>query len=107
MILVSGYQVYPRLYWYYTKLDRTLQPTRVERDMKPIRTEADHETALAEVGDLWQAPPGSPESERLEILATLIEAYEEANHPIDPTSCPRKPGPLTVSKESLRWLRRS
>ena len=53
-------------------------------DIKPIRTEADHRAALAEVDGLWQAPPGSPESDRLEILATLIEAYEEKNHPIDP-----------------------
>lgn len=53
-------------------------------DIKPIRTEADHEAALAEVESLWQAPPGSPESDRLEILATLVEAYEEKTHPIDP-----------------------
>ncbi len=53
-------------------------------DIKPIRTEADHEAALTEVESLWQAPPGSPESDRLEILATLIEAYEEKAHPIDP-----------------------
>ena len=53
-------------------------------DIKPIRTEADHQAALAEVERLWPAPPDSPESDRLEILATLIEAYEEKNHPIDP-----------------------
>ncbi len=53
-------------------------------NIKPIRTEADHQAALAEVESLWQAPPGSPESDRLEVLATLIEAYEEKNHAIDP-----------------------
>ncbi len=53
-------------------------------DIKPIRTETDHKAALAEVESLWQAPPGSAESDRLEILATLVEAYEEKNHPIDP-----------------------
>lgn len=53
-------------------------------DVKPIRTEADHEAALAEVESLWQAAPGSPESDRLEILATLVDAYEEKHLPIDP-----------------------
>ncbi len=53
-------------------------------DIKPIRTEADHEAALAEVESLWEAPPGSPESDRLEILGTLVEAYEEKHHPIAP-----------------------
>ncbi len=53
-------------------------------NIKPIRTDADHEAALAEIESLWQAPPGSPEGDKLEILATLVEAYEEKNHPIDP-----------------------
>ncbi|MCP3961784.1 MAG: helix-turn-helix domain-containing protein [bacterium] len=53
-------------------------------NIKPIKTEADHEAALAEIDSLWQAPSGSPESDRLEILATLVEAYEEKNHPIEP-----------------------
>lgn len=53
-------------------------------DVKPIRTEAEHEAALAEIEKLWDAPPGSPECDRLEVLATLVEAYEEKHHPIDP-----------------------
>ena len=53
-------------------------------DIKPIRTDSDHEAALAEIESLWQAPTGSPEGDRLEILATLVEAYEEKNHPIEP-----------------------
>jgi HTH-type transcriptional regulator/antitoxin HigA len=53
-------------------------------DIKPIRTEADHQAAVAEIEKLWGAPPGTTESDRLEVLATLVEAYEERHHPIPP-----------------------
>ena len=53
-------------------------------EIKPIKTEEDHTAALAEVERLWEAAPGSEESDRLEVLTTLIEAYEEKNHPILP-----------------------
>jgi HTH-type transcriptional regulator/antitoxin HigA len=53
-------------------------------DVKPIRTEAEHEAALAEIEKLWDAPSGSPECDRLEVLSTLVEAYEEKHHAIDP-----------------------
>lgn len=52
-------------------------------DVKPIRTDADHEAALEEVERLWGAPSGSPEGDRLDVLTTLIEAYEERRFPID------------------------
>jgi HTH-type transcriptional regulator/antitoxin HigA len=53
-------------------------------DLKPIRTEADYATALAEVERLWGAPANSPEGDRLDILATLIDAYESEHFPMDP-----------------------
>lgn len=53
-------------------------------DLKPIRTEADYEAALAEVGRLWGAPAGTPEGDRLDVLATLIDAYEAERYPMDP-----------------------
>ncbi len=53
-------------------------------DIKPIRTEADHDEALAEIGGLLDAPEGSPAADRLEVLSTLVESYEESHHPIDP-----------------------
>ncbi len=53
-------------------------------EVKPIRTEADHEAALEEVGALWGAPCGTPEGDRLDVLATLIDVYEAKHHPIDP-----------------------
>jgi HTH-type transcriptional regulator / antitoxin HigA len=53
-------------------------------DLKPIRTEAYYATALAEVERLWGAPADSPEGDRLDILATLIDAYESEHFPMDP-----------------------
>jgi HTH-type transcriptional regulator / antitoxin HigA len=53
-------------------------------ELKPIRTEDDYDAAMAEFGRLWGAKSGSKESDRLDILATLIDAYEALNHPIDP-----------------------
>ena len=53
-------------------------------ELKPIRSDADHAAALEEVERLWGAPVGTPEGDRLDVLATLIEAYEERHHPIDP-----------------------
>jgi len=51
--------------------------------MKPIKTEDDHKTALREIERLWGAKEGTPEGDRLDILATLVESYEEAHFPID------------------------
>lgn len=53
-------------------------------ELKPIRTEADHEAALAEVERLWGAASGTPEGDRLDVLATLIDAYEQPHHPMEP-----------------------
>ncbi|GCE90307.1 XRE family transcriptional regulator [Komagataeibacter diospyri] len=53
-------------------------------DLKPIRNEADYEAALEEVGRLWGAKSGTPDGDRLDVLATLIDAYEAKHHPIDP-----------------------
>ena len=52
--------------------------------MKPIRTVKDHEAALKEVERLWGARTGTPEGDRLDVLATLIDAYEAEHYPIDP-----------------------
>lgn len=54
------------------------------KDLKPIRNEKDYERALAEVEVLWGAKAGTPKGDRLDILATLIEAYEAAHYPMDP-----------------------
>lgn len=51
-------------------------------DIKPIKTEADYEAALKEVKSLFDAEPGTPEGDRLEILSTLVEAYEDEHYDI-------------------------
>lgn len=45
-------------------------------DIKPIRSEADHNAALKEIEKLMDSPPGTPEADRMEVLVTLVEAYE-------------------------------
>lgn len=51
-------------------------------DIKPIRSEADYETALKTIDQLWDAAQGSPEADQLDVLVTLVEAYEEKHYPI-------------------------
>ena len=53
-------------------------------EVKPIRSEADYEAALAEIERLWGARSGTPESDRLNVLATFVDAYESEHDPIDP-----------------------
>ena len=56
-------------------------------DIHPIRTEADYEAALAEIERLFDAAPHTPEGDCLEVLATLVEAYEEQHYSL-PTPDP-------------------
>ena len=53
-------------------------------ELKPIRSEADYEKGLAEVERLWGAKSGTPEGDRLDVLATLIDAWESRHYPMDP-----------------------
>jgi HTH-type transcriptional regulator/antitoxin HigA len=53
-------------------------------DIKPIRNEKDYEAALAEVERLWGAKSGTPRGDRLDVLVTLIDAYEDKHFPMDP-----------------------
>jgi HTH-type transcriptional regulator/antitoxin HigA len=53
-------------------------------EIRPIRTESDYEAALAEVERLWGARLGTLDGDRLDVLATLIDAYESEHHPVDP-----------------------
>lgn len=51
--------------------------------LRPIRTKREHQAALREIEALWEAPSGSPEADRLEVLTLLVEAYERKQYPID------------------------
>jgi len=53
-------------------------------DIRPIKTEKDYERALAEVERLMDAEPDTPEGDALDVLVTLIQAYEATRWPIDP-----------------------
>ncbi|MBN1577617.1 MAG: hypothetical protein JW913_13745 [Chitinispirillaceae bacterium] len=53
-------------------------------NIKPIKTGKDYKAALKEVQSLWNAEPNTPDGDNLEILITLIEAYEDKHYPIDP-----------------------
>jgi HTH-type transcriptional regulator/antitoxin HigA len=53
-------------------------------EIKPIRNDADHERALRAIEELWGAREGTHEGDRLEVLMSLVEAYERSNYPLDP-----------------------
>jgi HTH-type transcriptional regulator/antitoxin HigA len=58
-------------------------------EIRPIRNDDDHAAALQEIERLWGAAPGTEEGDKLDILATLVEKYEESRWPsIDDTSDP-------------------
>ena len=51
--------------------------------IRPIKTDADHTAALREIERLWRAPERTAEGDRLEVLTTLVEAYEQSRFPMD------------------------
>ena len=51
-------------------------------DIRPIKTEEDYEAALAEIDTLFDAELGTPEGDKLEVLVTLVEAYEEEHYKV-------------------------
>ena len=51
-------------------------------DIRPIRNDEDHEAALREIEALWGAEAGTPEGDRLDVLITLADAYEDTRWPI-------------------------
>jgi len=66
--------------------------------IKPIRTEQDYDAALARIEEIWNAEAGTPESDELDVLAVLVEAYEEEHHPIDP------PDPIEAIKFRMEQM---
>ena len=64
----------------YDKIDVAIIEEDIAMDIRPIHTAADYEAALAEIDRLFDAAPRTPEGDRLEVLATLVEAYEEQHY---------------------------
>jgi len=52
-------------------------------DIKPIKTDADYRATLNEIETLMMAKLDSPEGEKLDVLVTLVEAYERKHYPLD------------------------
>ena len=51
-------------------------------DIKPIKNDEDLREALREIDRLWKSPENTPEGDRLDILVTLVEAYEHKHWPV-------------------------
>lgn len=52
-------------------------------EIRPIKTESDYQATLKEIEGLMLAEANSPEGDRLDVLVTLVEAYERVHYPID------------------------
>jgi len=66
--------------------------------IKPIKTERDYHKALKEIEGLWDAKPNSPKGDRLEVLVTLVEAYEQKHFKVEP------PDPVEAIKFRMEQL---
>jgi len=64
-------------------------------EIRPIKQESDYERALRRVEELWASPKGSPESDELDVLVTLIEVYEREHYPMN------RPDPLQAIRFRL------
>lgn len=69
-------------------------------DIKPLRNEADHKSALRRIESLWGAAEGTPQGDELDVLSTLVEAYENEHHVID------LPDPIEAIKFRLEQQRK-
>jgi antitoxin component HigA of HigAB toxin-antitoxin module len=93
-------------------------------EVRPILSEADYEAALAEIEQLWGAKAGTLAGDRLDVLATLVDAYEAEQYPMDPpdpieaiqfrmeqqgltTNTPHRPASrkARTGRRSTRWIR--
>ena len=52
-------------------------------NIKPIKIKADYKAALKEIESLMRAKPNTPEGDRLDVLVTLVQAYEAKHYPLD------------------------
>ena len=70
--------------------------------IRPIKTEADYEAALAEISELLgEVAPNTPGGDKLELLVTLVEAYENANFPMGESSDPITLLAFVLEQQSL------
>jgi HTH-type transcriptional regulator/antitoxin HigA len=67
-------------------------------DIKPIKTEQDYQAALEEIARLMDAQINTPDGDHLDILATLVEAWEEKHYSIE------EPDPIEVIQHRMEAL---
>jgi HTH-type transcriptional regulator/antitoxin HigA len=67
-------------------------------EIRPIKTEADYACALDEIEKLWGAEANTPAGNKLDVLLTLVEAYEDEHYPIDP------PDPIEAIKFRMEQM---
>ncbi|GEO05524.1 transcriptional regulator [Adhaeribacter aerolatus] len=67
-------------------------------DVRLIHTEAEYQAALQKIRALWEAEPGTPAAEELEILVLLVNKFEEENYPIE------EPDPIEYIKIRMEEL---
>jgi HTH-type transcriptional regulator/antitoxin HigA len=78
------YRLVPKVGIQYSGGVRIITKWTLMNAIKPIKTEADYDATLAEINTLMDAEPDTPEGDRLDILVTLVEAYEAKYWRIDP-----------------------
>ena len=66
--------------------------------IKPIRTERDYQNALKQIEKLWNAKANTPSGDKLDVLTTLVEAYEQKHYEIAP------PDPIDAIKFRMEQL---
>jgi HTH-type transcriptional regulator/antitoxin HigA len=71
----------------------------MKNNVRPIRTKKDYEATLTEVEHLWGAKLDTPDGDRLDVLATLIDVYESEHFPLDP------PDPIEAIKFRMEQQR--
>ncbi len=55
----------------------------MKKELRPIKTELDYQNALKEIEELFDVEANSAQQDRLDILTTLVEAYEQKHYPIE------------------------
>ena len=75
-----------------------LRQRRFDVTIKPIKTERDYQNTLKEIEKLWNAKPNTPMGDRLDVLVTLVEAYEQKHYKIEP------PDPIEAIKFRMENL---
>ena len=68
------------------------------KNIKPIKTERDYDEALTRIREIFQAEPGTTEGDELEILVTLVSAYENEHYPIE------APNPIEAIKFKMEQM---